>query len=159
MTVSGGEVLLSSNVLVLERGVTGRRLGSLISGFDMARILLVDDDEILREMLKISLERLGHTVVQAADGDEALRQCRAQAPDVVLTDLIMPGKEGLETIMELRKLLPKVPIIAMSGGGVNSPGGYLELAGRFGAVRVLSKPFGQPELAEAIRFALKGKDS
>lgn len=123
-------------------------------GREMARILLIDDDKALREVLCLSLEHLGHTVVEAQDGDEGLALFAKHGADVVLTDLIMPGKEGLETIQELRRGYPSVKIIAMSGGGRVPAQDYLVVAREFGAVRMLAKPFAIPALAAAITATL-----
>src|SRR5687767_14027836 len=100
----------------------------------MASILLVEDDEQLRPMLKLVLERGGHQVQEAGNGKEALKIYLRHPTDLVVTDLVMPDKEGLETILELRRIYPDVKIIAMSGGGRTGGGqGYLELARKFGA--------------------------
>jgi len=122
----------------------------------MHRILLVDDDESFRKMLHVTLKRAGYDVVDARDGNEALKSFRAQPPDLVLTDLIMPDKEGLETIMELRAAQPDLKIIAMSGGGRNCPGDYLKVARQMGAAQVLAKPFSNQELLDAVRQVLDG---
>jgi len=120
----------------------------------MAKILLVDDDPDIRSLLKIMLTGQGHEVVEATDGTQALRQAEAEPFDLVLTDLIMPDKEGIETIMELRKKFPRIRIIAMSGGGVGRQEDYLGLAGKLGAMRTLAKPFGIQELNEAVDAVL-----
>jgi len=120
----------------------------------MTRILLVDDDESFRPMLHATLERCGYEVVTAMNGKEALARYGQQEVDLVITDLIMPDKEGLETIVELRRQAPGVKIIAMSGGGRNNPRAYLHMAKQFGAVGVLPKPFSTQELLDAINVAL-----
>jgi DNA-binding response OmpR family regulator len=120
----------------------------------MTRILLVDDDESFRRMLHLTLVRAGYDVVDAGDGNKALKLFRAQPPDLVLTDLIMPDREGLETIMELRSIQPDVKIIAMSGGGRSRPGDYLKVARQMGAARVLAKPFSNQELLDAVRAVI-----
>ena len=122
----------------------------------MPRILLVDDDADLREMLRVILISLGHEVIEAGNGREALHLCRTETPDLMLTDLIMPEKEGLETIMELRRLQPDVKIIAMSGGGRSSTQDYLKMAKQMGAAHTLSKPFSTAEMAEAITRLTSG---
>lgn len=121
----------------------------------MTRILLVDDDELLRRMLRLTLIKMGHVVIEAANGNDALRLCETEPPDIVLTDLIMPEKEGIETIRELRRLHPDVKIIAMSGGGRGSARDYLVIAKRLGAAHTLNKPFTNEELAGAIA-AIRG---
>ncbi len=119
----------------------------------MARILLIEDNQAQREILRQILEKLGHAVIEAADGDEGLAQFARGGADLVLTDLIMPGKEGLETIQEFRRSHPQVKIIAMSGGARVGANDYLNVARRFGADRILAKPFSSAELQEAIAIA------
>jgi CheY-like chemotaxis protein len=125
----------------------------------MATILLVEDDDQYRAMLNEVLRLAGHEVFLARNGNEALRLYQAQPADVVLTDLIMPEKEGLETIRELRALNPAVKIIAMSGGGRINSKDYLLMAQRFKAQRVLAKPFLQQTLLTMIRELLEDPTS
>jgi CheY-like chemotaxis protein len=122
----------------------------------MARILLIEDDQAQREILRLILEKLGHSVLEAADGDAGLVLFGQQGADLILTDLIMPRKEGLETIQEFRQSYPAVKIIAMSGGARVGANDYLGVAQRFGATRVLAKPFTREALMEAIAAALPG---
>jgi len=117
----------------------------------MVRILVVDDDFQMREMLGVILERKGYDVKTASDGKAALQLQSIKPFDIVITDMIMPEKEGLETISELRRDYPRVKIIAISGGGRYRPEGYLELASQIGADRVLVKPFGSWEILGAVR--------
>jgi YesN/AraC family two-component response regulator len=93
---------------------------------------------------------MDHHVTEARNGTEALRLCAAEPPEVVLTDLIMPEKEGLETIAEIRRQFPELKVIAMSGGGRGQADDYLRIARRLGAVQTLSKPFSTSEMAAAI---------
>jgi CheY-like chemotaxis protein len=116
----------------------------------MARILLIEDNQAQREILRQVLERLGHAVIEATDGDDGLARFARGGADLVLTDLIMPGKEGLETIQEFRRTHPQVKIIAMSGGARVGANDYLNVAKRFGADCILAKPFSSAELAAAI---------
>lgn len=116
----------------------------------MIRVLLVDDDESLRKMLKLSLVRMGHVVDEAGTGTEALRLCETEPPDLVVTDIIMPDKEGLETIVTIRQLYPELRIIAMSGGGRANSIDYLKIARRLGAMHTLEKPFSYEQLNAAI---------
>lgn len=121
----------------------------------MATILLVDDDEAFRSMLRRTLERAGYVVTEAADGRAALRALSGGATvDLVITDIIMPDMEGIETIRTLRRTHPELKVIAMSGGGRMQPHDYLEVAKAFGAVRVLEKPFENEDLFAAIRVAI-----
>ncbi len=120
----------------------------------MATILVVDDDEAFRSMLRRTLERHGHDVREAAEGGAALRALSAATVDLVITDIIMPDMEGIETTRQLRRAYPDIKIIAMSGGGRMKAEGYLRAAKAFGAVRVLCKPFDNRELFAAIDAAL-----
>jgi CheY-like chemotaxis protein len=120
----------------------------------MPKILLVDDDEPFRKMLHKTLERAGYQVQDAPNGKAALELYRQEPTDLIITDLVMPEKEGLETIMELRRLNPAVKIIAMSGGGRMNPEVNLVMAQRLGAKRTLAKPFSQQEILDAIARVL-----
>jgi DNA-binding NtrC family response regulator len=120
----------------------------------MARILLIDDDEWLRQMLRLTLIELGHEVVDAPNGMHALLLHSTYDIEVVLTDIIMPEKEGIATIIELRRKLG-ARIVAMSGGGRISAHDCLELARRLGAIAVLAKPFSTTEMTTAIERALR----
>jgi DNA-binding response OmpR family regulator len=115
----------------------------------MARILVVDDDLSVLSMIEAVLAAAGHSVVTATDGEIAGKLFRAEPFDVIVTDIVMPNREGLETIVTLRRDFPDVPVIAMSGGTLNS-GIYLGLAKRLGAKVTLAKPFPTQELVQAI---------
>jgi CheY-like chemotaxis protein len=122
----------------------------------MARILLIDDEEGLRAVLRICLERLGHDVIDARDGADAIALFKRMPVDLVLTDLVMPGKEGLETIRELRRRDPELKIIAMSGGERTDASDNLKMALLFGATSVFSKPFSLEELGRGVAEVLAG---
>jgi DNA-binding response OmpR family regulator len=115
----------------------------------MARILLIDDDDLLREMLAAELVRAGHTVIQAKNGRLGLEVFRTAPLDLIVTDMIMPDREGLETIVAVRGHQSAPPIIAISGSGRHAKH-YLELAMKFGAKQVLAKPFAAEKLLRAI---------
>lgn len=115
------------------------------------RILLVDDNRELRCVLRKILVRAGYAVTEAGHGREALKLHKLQPADLILTDLIMPEMEGIETILELKRLQPGVKVIAMSGGGRVNASDYLNLAAALGAARTLSKPFSESELLDAVR--------
>ena len=117
----------------------------------MPLILIIDDDDQLRGMLREMLERAGYEVADAPNGKEGIRLYRENPADLVVTDLIMPEKEGIETIIELRREFPDVKIIAMSGGGTIEAEKYLRMAKGLGAVRTLTKPIERKELLEAVR--------
>ncbi|MEO8434792.1 MAG: response regulator [Pyrinomonadaceae bacterium] len=124
----------------------------------MASILLVDDDEQLRPMLKMVLERAGHVVNAAGNGKEALVSYSLHPTELVVTDLVMPDKEGLETIRELRRTYPDLKIIAMSGGGRTGVQNYLELAVKFGANHILNKPFSNQELLDGVQMLVSARN-
>ena len=122
----------------------------------MPAILIIDDDDNLRDSLRRLLHKSGYDVIEAADGGEGLNKVKELAPDVVLVDLFMPGKEGLETIAELRRSHPGITIIAMSGGGTKGQTDVLKAAKLMGAWRTLAKPFTREELIEAVEQRLVG---
>jgi len=116
----------------------------------MASILLIDDNEEFRKLMQMGLTRFGHEVALAGDGDEGLRMFGEQPFDLVITDIIMPGKEGLETIIELRRLHAQIPIIAISGGGLVGTKTFLRAALELGAAAALQKPVTLAVLQEVI---------
>ena len=120
----------------------------------MARILLADDNDAFRRMLQLTLTQMGHTVDEAHDGAQAWKKFEAQPADLVIMDLIMPEKEGLETIRLFRKNKITVKILAISGGGRVDARDMLSIARQFGADHVLAKPFSNAELAAALKFLL-----
>ncbi len=120
----------------------------------MAFILVVDDDEQIRMAISMILERAGHEVWAASDGNAGIESCRKRCPDIVLTDLIMPDKEGIETIIELRREFPQIKILAMSGGGYALPETYLKMASKLGAVHTFIKPIDRKELVTTIASLL-----
>lgn len=117
----------------------------------MPKILIIDDEDQVRKMLKQLLESNSYDTVEARNGIEGLELFKTAIPDLVLTDLIMPEKEGLETIREMKKLNPGTKIIAISGGGINKPDMYLDLASKLGAQHVFSKPVKNQELLSVIK--------
>ena len=120
----------------------------------MTRILLIEDNETFRSMVQRMLVGAGYDVEEAADGEAGLACYRKQRSDVVITDVLMPGIEGVEMIRELLRHDPGVKIIAMSGGGRGPTYYYLEMALKFGACRFLSKPFTQEELEVTVAEVL-----
>ena len=117
-------------------------------------ILVIEDDDQMRILLRQVMEWAGYEVVDAENGREGMQKQRRQPADLVITDLIMPEQEGLETIGLLRKEYPQTRIIAISGGGRIGPEAYLPAAQELGADRVFSKPFDVRELAGAVRELL-----
>lgn len=124
----------------------------------MKRILVIDDDTQVRGMLRAVLQDAGYEVIEAEDGNRGLRLFRDNEVHLIITDIIMPDKEGLETIMDVKKESPDVRIIAISGGARVGPFSYLTLAEKFGAHRVFSKPLPMQELLEAIEELLHSED-
>ena len=121
----------------------------------MASILIVDDEEQLRLLMRQALEQADFAVQDAKDGKEALEQYRRNPTDLVIMDILMPGQDGLESIIQLRREFPTVKVIAITGGsemiGVLN---YLEVAKMLGARRTLHKPFELKELVEAAEAEL-----
>ncbi len=116
----------------------------------MARVLLIEDESAVRSVVKKILVRGGHDVVEAVDGLEGIEFFRGGDFDLVLTDLIMPRKEGIETIIEMKRERPDCSVIAISGGGQLPSAGYLEVAALAGADRVLAKPVSRQDLLDAV---------
>ena len=120
----------------------------------MRKILIIDDDEQMRNLLCRAMEYAGFEVEAAADGRKGLRLFEENSYDLVITDLIMPEQEGMETITFLHKNNPEVRIIAISGGGRIGPETYLPAALELGADRAFAKPFPIDELINAVKELL-----
>jgi len=116
----------------------------------MAFILVIDDDLQLRATAVAILSGAKHEVLDIGDGSAAIKISRARPPDIVLTDIIMPEQDGIETILHFRKLMPDVKIIAMSGGGLIGTPDFLRIARKLGAHFALRKPFRATELISAV---------
>ncbi|MEW5993024.1 MAG: response regulator [Candidatus Zixiibacteriota bacterium] len=123
----------------------------------MALVVVADDDEAARLAVREALARDGHDVIEAVNGRQCLSYCLERRPDLAIVDIIMPDKEGIETIIDLRKAgLDGLSIIAISGGGRSRSIDFLTLAQEYGADRVLSKPFSRADLVAAVREVLDG---
>jgi CheY-like chemotaxis protein len=121
----------------------------------MALVLVVDDDKAIRAAVRDVLELEGYEVSEAEDGNRALQVVRSQPPDLILCDIFMPMKDGFETIRELRRQFPDIPVVAVSGGsGVGMD--VLRLARHLGAAAVLEKPLRRAQMLAAIRGLLPG---
>ncbi|MDH5585452.1 MAG: response regulator [Nitrospirota bacterium] len=120
----------------------------------MATILVIDDDPQICDVLEQALQNEGHLVRSALNGEEGIRCYRQQLPDLVLMDILMPEKEGLETILDLRREFPHVIIIAMSAASEAAKINLLELAQRLGAQHRLTKPFQLQTVIELVNKAL-----
>ena len=123
----------------------------------MAKILLVDDDDSVRKTLRIALTRMGHEVEDVANGSLAWANFQARPADLVIMDLIMPEKEGLETIRLFKRNGAETKILAISGGGRMEARDLLVIAEQLGADKALAKPFTNEELAEALKILLPEK--
>lgn len=118
----------------------------------MKRILVIDDEDQVRSMLRMTLEDAGYEVEEAPDGEIGLGIFRKKPTDLIITDILMPEKEGIETILELRRDFPDTKIIAISGGGrFKSPNTFLTMAEHFGADRSFVKPIAHKELLAAVK--------
>ncbi|MCH9007021.1 response regulator [candidate division KSB1 bacterium] len=113
----------------------------------MAKVLIIDDIEFTRETIGKMLSRNGYEVIEASNGKDGIELYKQYAPDLVLTDILMPEMDGLETIQKLNQLSSSLPIIAITGSADSS---FLEIALKFGAVTGLLKPFKQAELLSEV---------
>lgn len=123
----------------------------------MARILVIDDEEGMREMLRKMLEREGHQLHMASNGEEGVSAALAIKPDLVITDIIMPRADGVDVVVQLRKQLLNCPILAISGGArAITPQFSLESALIVGCNETLSKPFSRQQLLDKVKALLGG---
>ena len=123
----------------------------------IAKILIIDDDKSTRVLIRLILESAGHCVFEAEDGMKGVKIFNENKIDLVVTDIIMPEKEGLETIIDIRNICPDVKIIAISSGGSDSadPNIYLKMANELGAQEVIAKPIGKIELLASVNALLE----
>ena len=122
----------------------------------MQRVLVIEDDANVREVAARFLSSAGFIVMAAADGAKGYDMFCRSRPDCVLTDIIMPNREGVETIRAIRQIDPTVPIVAMSGGGRAGVMDFLQVAMKLGATRALAKPFSGAGLVAAVKEAMSG---
>ncbi len=125
----------------------------------LKNILLVDDEESIRKMVRAVLGEKEYAFTEASNGVEALEIMETQSFDLILTDVIMPDCDGIELVMSVRKKLPDIKVIVMSGGGRVRADHYLNLAEKLGAARVFEKPFNTAELRETVSELLSETDS
>ena len=121
----------------------------------MTRILIIDDESMIRDLLVNILEREGYETITASGGKDGIKIYRENPTDLIITDLLMPEKDGIETIMELRRDFQDVKIIAMSGGGKIDPKTYLQIAKTMGAIETIAKPFVLRELLKTVQELLE----
>jgi DNA-binding response OmpR family regulator len=120
----------------------------------MSVLLVADDDRLIRSLVQRVLEKEGHSVVSAADGERGLAVFRAVKPDLVITDIIMPEKEGIWIIRQIRQHSTTTRILAMSGGGSVIKDDVLAIARQLGADGTIAKPFSTSELLKKVRVIL-----
>ena len=123
----------------------------------MSRVLVIDDDIPTCHVLRQALERAGYDVVEAHEGHAGVQHCQKSHFDVVITDMLMPDKEGLGMIQELRQNFPELKIIAISGGSYVGTRSILDVARHFGAQSTLQKPFGLRQMLETLQTVLIGE--
>lgn len=121
----------------------------------MACILIIDDEADLRATMRAALEQDGHEVIEAANGAEGLALIETVPAELVVTDIMMPEKDGIETIIAMRRQRPDLRIIAISGGGNVGKTHFLTMAEKFGATQILAKPFRRQQLLDAVQASLK----
>lgn len=122
----------------------------------MAVLLVIDDDAGMRKLMVRTLSAGNHQVIEAENGREGLKLMDQHKPDVVITDILMPQKEGIETIREVQERAPNTRIIAVSGGGMSHNLMFLDVARAFGADAVLAKPFRPAQLVDMVEQVLGG---
>ena len=120
----------------------------------MNTVLVIDDDPVIRSVVRRVLEEKGFEVSTAGDGQSGLRRFAELNPDLVMVDILMPGKEGIATILELREAHPDARILAMTGGGNFTAGDVLRIAELLGADNSLKKPFHPAELVATVKRCL-----
>lgn len=119
------------------------------------RILVIDDEPTALDLMQRILDHEGYEVVTAANGLEGVELFRSHPCDLVITDMVMPVKDGLATILELRNEIPDLPIIAISGGGAISKERYLTVAGYLDRVITIAKPFAVASIVDAAAKLLE----
>jgi len=120
----------------------------------VSKILVIDDDVVVRTAMVQFLEDLGYDVVSAEDGQRGMRLFRSEKPDLVITDIIMPEQEGIQTIAEIRRERPDAKVIAVSGGGRVGNTDFLKIARQLGATDVIAKPVDPDDFAARIERCL-----
>jgi len=120
----------------------------------MARILVIDDQDSIRRVVRRALEQDGHEVYDASDGKLGMEILERQSFDVVITDIFMPGQDGIVTLRQVRKRFPQVKVIVISGGDSTGVMDLREDAELLGAVKSLQKPFNAREIMDVVRSVL-----
>lgn len=122
----------------------------------MARVLVIDDDAAMRRLIARTLGGAGHEVIEAENGEDGLALSQSGTPEIVITDILMPKTEGIETINRLKELHPATKIIAISGGGTSKNLMFLDVARALGVEATLAKPFRPAQLVETVAQLLGG---
>ena len=120
----------------------------------MQKILVVDDDDLIRDLIYEILEPQGFNIILAENGNRAIEILSKESVDLIITDIIMPDKEGIETIIDIKKKLPNAKIIAMSGGGQLNANSYLSIAQKLGVSATISKPFDPVKFLNTVQNIL-----
>jgi len=122
----------------------------------MTKILVIDDDDFVRKLICNALKKAGFEVLDAVDGNDGIKKLHDERSEIIITDILMPDKEGIETIMEIKAMDSNIKIIAMSSGGSSKNMSFLNMAKKVGAPQILSKPFNIAELLEAVNAVQAG---
>ena len=117
----------------------------------MARVLVIDDEELMRDLIRDLLEEENHAVEEASDGEVGLERHRAHPADLVITDIALPGKDGLTVIAEIRRMSPQTKVIVVSGGGYYAERDLLPEARALGVASTFTKPFHPADILRAVR--------
>jgi DNA-binding NtrC family response regulator len=117
----------------------------------LKKILIIDDEELILHFLEQVLTEEGYHVITASNGEKGLELFQAQSADLIITDLVMPVKDGLKTIIELQEIDPNIPIVAISGGGTIAKERYLNVAGCLDNVKAMAKPFTRADILKVVR--------
>ncbi len=124
---------------------------------DRKRILVIDDEPTALDLLRRILEMNGYEVLSAVNGQKGVELFHQYPCDLVITDMVMPIKDGLQTILDLRSIAPYLPVIAISGGGAISKERYLAVAGYLDNVLTIAKPFAIEDITEAVKKLLQSR--
>jgi two-component system, chemotaxis family, chemotaxis protein CheY len=119
----------------------------------MTRVLVIDDEELVRNAFRLALERAGFETVDFGSGREAMKLFQVIAPDLVIVDLVMPDQDGFETIAQIQRANPEMPIIAITGGGPMGPDQLIQRVSAMGIGLALKKPVERQDLLAAVRTA------
>ncbi len=120
----------------------------------MTNILVIDDDDQVRRLLGAILRRKGYAVAEADDGYAGIKHCRGNQVDLVITDILMPEHDGIELLLQIKKTVPHIKVVVISGAVESAEFNYLDVARRLGADRTVRKPFEPAEVLGAVQELL-----